>query len=251
MWEGALDNGHTSSSRDASQQQSDPSQQQSDHPTTNSNVQSDARSDHTGSSLKRRKYDIKFKGVYACRVSGGNYWQAQISIYGNTHHLGVFSTAEEAGRAYDEQARALGRKLNFPNEDAPPPRAGQRLGRLPPPPQKLGKLAVVAMSPTLATAGDATLGTFWSGPCWVNDLDDEKVAAFWRGALPREAQSPNDSRAWSTQGGGVAIGTPHWSAPVNAAVVVEELDKSASHPSSHPSPWAPPLSDIAVATYPF
>mmetsp|Transcript_49304 Transcript_49304/g.115352 ORF Transcript_49304/g.115352 Transcript_49304/m.115352 type:complete len:199 (-) Transcript_49304:268-864(-) len=193
MWEGALDNGHTSSSRDASQQQSV-------HLTATSNVQSDERSDQTGSSRKCRKYDIKFKGVYACKLSGGSYWQAQISIYGNTHHLGVFSTAEEAGRAYDEQARALGRKLNFPNEDAPPPRAGQRLGRLPPPPQKLGKLAVVAMSPTLATAGDATLGTFWSGPCWVNDLDDEKVAAFWKGALPRPidsnctwpAQSPSD-----------------------------------------------------------
>mmetsp|Transcript_11906 Transcript_11906/g.27817 ORF Transcript_11906/g.27817 Transcript_11906/m.27817 type:complete len:244 (-) Transcript_11906:253-984(-) len=243
MWEGALDNGHTSSSRDASQQQSV-------HLTATSNVQSDERSDQTGSSRKCRKYDIKFKGVYACKLSGGSYWQAQISIYGNTHHLGVFSTAEEAGRAYDQQASSLGRKLNFPNYDAPPPRSGQRLGR-PPPPQKRIKLALVTVLPSPAAASHAPFGTFWSGPCWVNDLDDEKVAAFWRGALPREAQSPNDSRAWSTQGGGVAIGTPHWSAPVNAAVVVEELDKSASHPSSHPSPWAPPLSDIAVATYPF
>jgi hypothetical protein len=64
--------------------------------------------------VKKRKYDIAFKGVYACLVSGGNYWQAQISIHGNTHHLGVFSTPEEAARAYDDHARPLGRKLNFP-----------------------------------------------------------------------------------------------------------------------------------------
>jgi hypothetical protein len=150
MWGAPVagDSGHASSSRDASQQRSDPT-------ATTSNAQSDAHSDQTGSSRKRRKYDIKFKGVYACKVSGGNYWQAQISIYGNTTHLGVFRTAEEAGRAYDEQARALGRKLNFPNEDAPPPKAGQRLGRLPP--QKPPTLALVAP----AAAGDVCAPPGW------------------------------------------------------------------------------------------
>lgn len=34
-------------------------------------------------------------------------------------HLGVFSTAEDAARAYDAQARALGRRPNFDDDSAP------------------------------------------------------------------------------------------------------------------------------------
>lgn len=66
--------------------------------------------------MRARKHGIQYKGVYACRVSGG--WQAQISVNGVTHHLGVFTSAVEAAQAYDEQARLLGRRLNF--EDPPP-----------------------------------------------------------------------------------------------------------------------------------
>lgn len=70
---------------------------------------------------KKRKYGIKFKGVYACKGSGSNGWQAQIRVGGTMNHLGVFRSPEEAARAYDEQARLLGRHLNFPNETGPPP----------------------------------------------------------------------------------------------------------------------------------
>lgn len=153
-----------------------------------SSVCSDGHSDHTGtSSRKRRKYDIKYKGVYACKVSGGNYWQAQISICGNTHHLGVFSTAEEAARAYDEQARALypRRKVNFPEED---PSAERTMSGTTPAPQATGAASTgqhTSHAAELTSTGAAHSGCFWTGPCWVNDLDDEKVAAFWRGALAR------------------------------------------------------------------
>ena len=74
-------------------------------PNRSTAVQSPARvaqpPSSTGVVVKKRKYDIAFKGVYACLVLGGNYWQSQISIHGNTHHLGVFPTPEEAARAYD------------------------------------------------------------------------------------------------------------------------------------------------------
>jgi len=70
-----------------------------------------------------RKYGIKFKGVYASAPAGIPMWQAQISINGSTLHLGVFASAEEAAHAYDSQARALGRKLNFPDAEASYPPA--------------------------------------------------------------------------------------------------------------------------------
>jgi len=82
-----------------------------------------------GASGRRRKHDIKFKGVYSCRVSGGNFWQAQISVNGTTHHLGVFSSAVDAARAYDEQARIFGRRLNFEDPPIAAPVYGYPTGR--------------------------------------------------------------------------------------------------------------------------
>ncbi|KAG8464525.1 hypothetical protein KFE25_009893 [Diacronema lutheri] len=169
-----------------------PSHVVSDLGAPGSSVCSDTHSDQTGTSRKRRKYDIKYKGVYACKVSGGNFWQAQISICGNTHHLGVFSTAEEAARAYDEQARVLHprRKMNFPDEDPTAGRTG--LPAVAPQPTLLAPAAHAhhSLPQHCVPAPDSqpsvpAAGSFWSGPCWVNDLDDEKVAAFWRGALVR------------------------------------------------------------------
>lgn len=184
-----------------------------------------AASDQT-STRKRRKYDITFKGVYACKVSGGNFWQAQISILGNTHHLGVFPSPEDAARAYDEQARPLGRKLNFPGEL---PRAGS----CPPPlthrPQaKLPKAAPepIPASQAPQTTAPAEGGSFWSGPCWVNDLDEEKVAAFWRGSNSSGNSSGDDAVAVgfhalgmpsSGMPGGLRPTSATWSSSIPAA----------------------------------
>ena len=46
-----------------------------------------------------------FKGVSWHKVSGK--WRAQIVIYGNSKHLGIFSTAELASKAYEAKAREL------------------------------------------------------------------------------------------------------------------------------------------------
>lgn len=43
-------------------------------------------------------------------------WQAQIQCAGKKTHLGHYLDQEEAARKYDEEARKLGRHVNFPNE---------------------------------------------------------------------------------------------------------------------------------------
>lgn len=48
-----------------------------------------------------------------------NRWIARISINGESLRLGQFSTAEEAGMAYDYVARKLNRELNFPGKSIP------------------------------------------------------------------------------------------------------------------------------------
>lgn len=52
-----------------------------------------------------------FKGVW----QRGNRWYAQIRANHKTHHLGGFSTPEEAARAYDKAARELHGEFAFLN----------------------------------------------------------------------------------------------------------------------------------------
>ena len=40
-------------------------------------------------------------------------WQAQITIDGRLKYLGSFESVEDAARAYDAEARSLGRAVNF------------------------------------------------------------------------------------------------------------------------------------------
>lgn len=59
----------------------------------------------------------RFKGVYLQRKSGR--FEAAIHPHGKRMHLGTFSTAEDAARAYDSKAREVYgefARLNFPTE---------------------------------------------------------------------------------------------------------------------------------------
>lgn len=108
---------------------------------------------------RKRRHAIPFKGVYRCKLSSGDFWQSQISIDGTTFHLGVFDDINKAARAYDTQARALNRQLNFPNDPLP---------EAPAPP----------LGPPIE---------MWV-PDEFNDLDEEKQQAFWEGyGIQREA----------------------------------------------------------------
>jgi len=54
---------------------------------------------------RKLRYDNKFgyRGIFPIR----NRWQAKIFIYGKNKHLGMFDTPEEAGAAYEAEARRL------------------------------------------------------------------------------------------------------------------------------------------------
>lgn len=65
----------------------------------------------------RRDNNSGFKGVG--RQQRSNKWHARIRIQGRMVQLGVFLTAEDAARAYDQKAlqvRGQYARLNFPNE---------------------------------------------------------------------------------------------------------------------------------------
>ena len=54
----------------------------------------------------------RFVGVY--RNYNGTTWRAEIRIDGEKLVLGSCTTAEEAARLYDAEARKVGRPVNFP-----------------------------------------------------------------------------------------------------------------------------------------
>lgn len=116
---------------------------------------------------RRRRHAIPYKGVYKCSMTGGQFWQAQISIDGTTYHLGVFEDMEDAARAYDAQARLLGRRVNFPDDPGSPSSA---------PTPKMEQVKPFHLD--------------WS-PAACNDLDDQKRAAFWHGSLAPLTVSPS------------------------------------------------------------
>ena len=62
---------------------------------------------------KRRDCSSRYRGV--CWNKKRRLWQAEIKVAGRRRHLGMFSTEEDAGRAYDSVARLYnGFTLNFP-----------------------------------------------------------------------------------------------------------------------------------------
>jgi hypothetical protein len=69
-------------------------------------------------SRKRRDNTSGFRGV--CWREDKKRWRARIRVGGKQQHLGLFKTAEEAARAYDEAAKRLHGEfasLNFNQKD--------------------------------------------------------------------------------------------------------------------------------------
>lgn len=71
---------------------------------------------------------VKFKGKTASRFKGvfrnGKRWGSKIAFEGKVHWLGVFSTEEEAGRAYNSKAIELHGDFASINRIARPVRLG-------------------------------------------------------------------------------------------------------------------------------
>ena len=81
--------------------------------------QSDAQT-NAANRLRRRDNSSGFKGVFPNRA-GGQPWKAEIGAGSSKHYLGVFSSAEDAARAYDAAALEFHgdfAALNFPKEIA-------------------------------------------------------------------------------------------------------------------------------------
>ena len=80
-------------------------------------------SDGFGGVLASHDEVIRFRGL--CRV--GRRWKAQITYGGTTHHLGMYSSQEEAALAYDASARVHHKNasLNFPDLAGAPLGEGQ------------------------------------------------------------------------------------------------------------------------------
>ena len=69
-------------------------------------------------SIGQRRRLSRFKGVSPGRGTMTGKWKASICRDGKDRHLGYFTTEEEAGRAYDREARILFgsfARLNFPD----------------------------------------------------------------------------------------------------------------------------------------
>lgn len=65
--------------------------------------------------------NVHYRGVTAIKRSTGVAFRAQITFDGKPKYLGMFSTAEEAARRYDQEARKKTKnvRLNFPDEATP------------------------------------------------------------------------------------------------------------------------------------
>jgi hypothetical protein len=66
--------------------------------------------------LRKVSVDQASEFVGVCRRPKAKKWGAVIKIEGKTTRLGAFCSEEEAARAYDERAAALGKPVNFPSE---------------------------------------------------------------------------------------------------------------------------------------